>query len=165
MIRKAIIVVLTLGAVLTTWLTLASYRQVTAYTWVVNAHDNLAACFSLGQVSFFHFHIVAPVPGGASSREVFAFPDDAMAAALRNLTHFRFRWRASLYPTEFHTSAVAMPFWVPFALFTAYPAIAFVRGPVRRWRRRRKGWCINCAYDLTGNVSGVCPECGKQRES
>ena len=22
--------------------------------------------------------------------------------------------------------------------------------------------CVNCGYDLTGNVSGVCPECGKR---
>lgn len=33
-------------------------------------------------------------------------------------------------------------------------------GPLRRWRRRRKGWCVRCGYDLTGNVTGVCPECG-----
>jgi hypothetical protein len=27
-------------------------------------------------------------------------------------------------------------------------------------RRRRKGLCTECGYDLTGNVSGKCPECG-----
>ena len=30
----------------------------------------------------------------------------------------------------------------------------------RRNRRRRLGLCMCCGYDLTGNVSGVCPECG-----
>jgi hypothetical protein len=29
-----------------------------------------------------------------------------------------------------------------------------------RQRRRRTGLCSRCGYDLTGNVSGVCPECG-----
>jgi len=49
----------------------------------------------------------------------------------------------------------------PFMLiFAAYPAIAFIRGPLRRWRRRRKGLCMKCGYDLTGNESGACPECG-----
>jgi hypothetical protein len=49
--------------------------------------------------------------------------------------------------------------WIPFVLFGVPPAMAFVRGPLRRWRRRRAGCCLACGYDLTGNVSGVCPEC------
>jgi hypothetical protein len=35
------------------------------------------------------------------------------------------------------------------------------RPNARRRRRLRNGQCIRCGYDLTGNVSGVCPECGK----
>lgn len=37
---------------------------------------------------------------------------------------------------------------------------------VIRWRLNEKayakyrGLCVRCGYDLTGNVSGVCPECG-----
>ena len=27
-------------------------------------------------------------------------------------------------------------------------------------RRRKNGLCLQCGYNLTGNVSGVCPECG-----
>ena len=30
----------------------------------------------------------------------------------------------------------------------------------RAANRLAGGICIRCAYDLTGNVSGVCPECG-----
>ena len=32
------------------------------------------------------------------------------------------------------------------------------------WRDRRppRGHCQVCGYDLTGNVSGVCPECGEK---
>ncbi len=30
----------------------------------------------------------------------------------------------------------------------------------QRRKRRRQGLCLTCAYNLTGNVSGVCPECG-----
>ena len=55
---------------------------------------------------------------------------------------------------------VQIPLFPMCILFAAYPAIAFIRGPLRRHRRRRKGWCIKCAYNLTGNVSGFCPECG-----
>jgi hypothetical protein len=39
-----------------------------------------------------------------------------------------------------------------------------------RWVTRRdallaEGRCTSCAYDLTGNVSGVCPECGLGKAS
>lgn len=55
---------------------------------------------------------------------------------------------------------VSGPVWAPFLLLGAYPTVAFIRGPLRLWRRRNTGHCLRCGYDLTGNVSGVCPECG-----
>lgn len=30
-----------------------------------------------------------------------------------------------------------------------------------RQQRRKAGCCIHCGYNLTGNTSGVCPECGR----
>ena len=32
-------------------------------------------------------------------------------------------------------------------------------------RRPARGVCHSCRYDLTGNVSGVCPECGTEVEA
>ena len=32
----------------------------------------------------------------------------------------------------------------------------------RRDRRHPPGHCRNCGYDLTGNVTGVCSECGRE---
>ena len=32
-------------------------------------------------------------------------------------------------------------------------------------RRKRRNQCVDCAYDLTGNASGVCPECGTEISS
>ena len=57
--------------------------------------------------------------------------------------------------------ALGIPLWMPFTLFAAYPVIAFIRGPLRRYRRRKRGRCIHCGYNLTGNVTGVCSECGE----
>jgi hypothetical protein len=31
-----------------------------------------------------------------------------------------------------------------------------------RHPRGLKGRCVKCGYDLTGNISGVCPECGRE---
>lgn len=58
--------------------------------------------------------------------------------------------------------AVAIPHWTLCMSLLAYPVIVFIRGPLRRWRRRRRGLCLRCGYDLAGNESGVCPECGKE---
>lgn len=55
-----------------------------------------------------------------------------------------------------------IPLWIPFLLSAAYPTITLVHGRLRRWRRRRAGQCIKCGYDLTGNVSGRCPECAME---
>lgn len=35
-------------------------------------------------------------------------------------------------------------------------AVCWLAGP----KRPVKGHCSSCGYDLTGNVSGTCPECG-----
>jgi hypothetical protein len=47
------------------------------------------------------------------------------------------------------------------------PATLALCGTMSKWRkcydrdkRIAKGQCTSCGYDLTGNTSGVCPECG-----
>lgn len=53
-----------------------------------------------------------------------------------------------------------MPFWFPLAAFLslALASRAFRLALARQ--RRRCGLCISCGYDLSGNESGVCSECG-----
>lgn len=55
----------------------------------------------------------------------------------------------------FRTAIV--PLWVPL-LALAGPTIWLWR----RDRRHPAGHCRKCGYDLTGNVSGVCSECGTE---
>ncbi len=62
------------------------------------------------------------------------------------------------YPEQFHGpryQRIASP------LLAALPAARFFtrRRRLRRWRMRHS-LCTECGYDLTANVSGVCPECG-----
>jgi hypothetical protein len=52
---------------------------------------------------------------------------------------------------------VRVPLWALAAVTSVLPAARLV---ARRRRARRRGTCRSCGYDLTGNVSGVCPECG-----
>ncbi len=54
-----------------------------------------------------------------------------------------------------------LPLWIPFLLF-AVPTM-YLWWMYLWWADRRcipPGHCRKCGYNLTGNVSGVCPECG-----
>lgn len=60
------------------------------------------------------------------------------------------------------------PLWPGFGLnvlvFTAaWLVILVVPKESRRTRRRRRGLCERCGYDLRGNAEGRCPECGNTR--
>jgi hypothetical protein len=52
-----------------------------------------------------------------------------------------------------------MPYWlllIPFALL----ALRLLFVLLRYVRRRRRGWCGRCGYDLRASADGRCPECG-----
>lgn len=74
--------------------------------------------------------------------------------------HPKFRWwpnyflRIGYVPAE--RWAIVLPLWIPFLL------LAIPTAWLWRLDRRRPlpGHCGSCNYDLTGNTSGVCPECG-----
>jgi hypothetical protein len=55
---------------------------------------------------------------------------------------------------------VVFPLWLTTGLLTIASTAPVVRGPVRQWMRRWRGHCVECGYNLTGNRSGRCPECG-----
>ena len=63
-----------------------------------------------------------------------------------------------------------IPIWPGFVINTIfYGAILslLILGPfaLRRLIRRNRGQCIKCGYDLRGDFSAGCPECGWQRAS
>ena len=55
---------------------------------------------------------------------------------------------------------MTLPLWMPLLLFGMPLGMLLARGPLRRWSRRRRGLCLTCGYNLEGNTSGTCPECG-----
>ncbi len=65
-------------------------------------------------------------------------------------------WRVNKFFDPFF---LRIPFWIP-TLIIAIPSFLL-------WRQNRElgdGYC-ECGYDLTGNVSGVCPECGTKLQN
>ena len=57
---------------------------------------------------------------------------------------------------------LCLPLWIPFVALIAPTLILWV---VDHRRRPLPGHCRKCNYNLTGNTSGVCPECGNEIET
>jgi hypothetical protein len=48
------------------------------------------------------------------------------------------------------------------AAFLGYVRKGMIEAEVE-WRlKMRNRFCVRCGYSLRGNVSGICPECGKR---
>ena len=74
--------------------------------------------------------------------------------------------RVALSTTLFALFALATFEWVFSVLFIALASVTLILytpDMQRWWHARHDGRCDcrHCGYNLTGNVSGVCPECGK----
>ncbi len=168
MIRKAIIVVLTLLMVgtIALWIRVAALWR-TAHTGIglkytiqtdidneriaVGSTHHLFITIIVNEVVFGY----NTTPSKPICDECVQWYRDTNPPGLR-LEH------SSLVRIGRNPSVIRAPLWSLVAFFATYPTIAFIRGPLRTWRRRRRGRCVSCGYDLTGNVSGVCPECGNE---
>jgi hypothetical protein len=72
-----------------------------------------------------------------------------------------FAWTHVQDPT-INGIVIRFPLWA-IATVTLSMPLVWLRHQLRRQNRRRRGRCDSCGYDLTGNESGVCPECGIAR--
>jgi len=76
---------------------------------------------------------------------------------------FSFGWfhvRGDRWPTG-QLRMISAPGWLWVLATAILPAIWFA-AVVHRRRRPNPHQCDHCGYDLTGNVSGLCPECGTE---
>jgi hypothetical protein len=67
-------------------------------------------------------------------------------------------------PVGYTVRALYTP-WLFWTFVTALLPAWALRHRLRRLPRQSARRCLHCGYDLTGNVSGVCPECGTRRGS
>jgi hypothetical protein len=143
MIRKAVIILLTLAAVGT-----GAVYAVTVFMGFGYYHFGPGGNYSVSFVrgAFAIGHDNETVVGGFHMRYD---PSSELIGIPRTIT-------------TPGSHAIIVPLWTPLVVFGAYPAVAFIRGPLRRWRRRRKGLCVKCGYNLTGLTEPRCPECGTE---
>ncbi len=180
MIRRAVIVVLTLAAVVTAWLWLRSSVFADVAHVPISRKYYLIGYSRSGGVSVaLVSNRTGAVRSGLRSWE-FAdegipilhpdlmdpvFSDDWIWRGINPEARPAFSYRSkslAVMRRTVRSTSVTFPHWLPLVVFTTYPIIAFIRGPVRRYRRRKRGLCLRCGYDLTGNVTGVCSECGTE---
>lgn len=119
---------------------------------------------SLGWLSFWFFacHCVGIVDHG--SLQLAYVPLSTWEALEVTPVYYERRWQGQFGFELPHCErmdlvdepAVTIPFWLPF--------VGSLTAMIVLWRRGRRpvlpGQCRRCGYDLTGNVSGCCPECG-----
>jgi len=162
MIRKTIIVVLTLGAVGTGTIGVLSGSGCTSWScevwsfgeWAVTGSRSTSLLWGTSRLVLVN-HVEWLDASALPSQKRLSGPGWLYS------TDVALNEPSGLY---IRSSQLVVSFFIPIVLavlFATYPSIAFIHGPARRWRRRRRGLCVRCGYDLTGNVSGVCPECGE----
>ncbi|HEX8910990.1 MAG TPA: hypothetical protein VF796_01425 [Humisphaera sp.] len=119
--------------------------------------------------------------GYRSVPELDAFPPDERKRVWDECLWKAFRRHPSTWPCHLAAPAViaSIPLWagaysgtvsiLPGVLVGGL-AVFIVTVAAHQWparlaihyvRRRLPGRCSGCGYDLTGNESGVCPECGR----
>ena len=59
------------------------------------------------------------------------------------------------WSTKGSVPTVRIPFWLPLVM-----AAGVFLGLCKSNKRAEPNSCEDCHYDLTGNISGICPECG-----
>ncbi len=60
------------------------------------------------------------------------------------------------YSNDDVVRGVFVPLWIPAAVLVPLTVVAWLK----RVACAPAGCCAQCGYNLTGNVSGICPECG-----
>lgn len=60
----------------------------------------------------------------------------------------------------YRTTWIVFPLWLVTATLALLGSVPLAYGPVLRFIRVRRGCCIECGYNLYGNRSGRCSECG-----
>lgn len=148
----------------------AAVGWVRSYYVVDQYRTHRADIYSLRGKLILFYYDGPPTAGRLAEPVGYSKDNDTSIEPGWNLTYYfwgpawlGFRWASDPWVGgTYHV--VELPYWfltVPLGI--ASGALVLHRRVIvpRRLRQRvRKGLCPTCGYDLRGNASGVCPECG-----
>ena len=102
-----------------------------------------------------HDHLVSTIP--------FDTPLASKPLQLRRVPRWTMRWRPIWHRSKSTVRFISrnklsleLPLWIPLCLVAGPTAVLLWRGR----RRTPSPCCPFCDYNLTGNTTGTCPECG-----
>lgn len=105
------------------------------------------------------FKKIAELPTLVAEFRVRGTFDDPPPNGIPDFLEWGARWGLASHYDSSREWFVTSHFAVPTAVL-ALCWMPLLRNAIRQRRRHRTGYCRNCGYNLTGNVSGRCPECG-----
>ena len=174
MIRRLIVVIMTMASLSTAMLGWASFVAPTHQMLPMSERLCGYVYFADGLVRFYWYHGSVGIrlePANNFRRiRVFRARDGSLWQDIRHARLGRVRPNAMFSqlvraPSGIGTDRLRMigvrfhMFWLV-ALLLVYPITRLARIRVSR-HGHRKGHCIHCHYDLRGSTSDICPECGQ----
>lgn len=146
----AVLAVLLLPLNLTFWY--RSHSNPVYYRSDVTAYRSLTLYVRDGVVGIYLLTMPTPTAGHSESRSILRYD----ATPSKGSLHL-----SSVRAGELIRTWLVFPFWLSTLLLTLISVNPVFRGPVRQLWRRWRGRCMFCGYDLTGNRTGRCSECGE----
>jgi len=132
----------------------------------------LCSCMFCGRAAHLSFRPCASMVASVSVQDDLAmlFVDHRTKSTIRNLDRkvpvlpvwvISRVYSPCRAPMRRHMLIITCPVWFAvLSLLGSWAALVFTSSWRLRLRRRKRGLCTACGYNLTGNISGICPECG-----
>ena len=100
---------------------------------------------------------------GISWAEPWVYGTSRLLPAISEYSAAGFQYETRGFYGSFAQWSLKLPHWFFTLIFAIGPTIWFIK-----WRKRKTlglNICSGCSYDLTGNQTGQCPECGHTIET
>lgn len=129
----------------------SSHKHPAQYRFDLTVYKSLRVYLKDGVCGFRLLNLDTKTANVSSFHSTLSFDPTPQKASLLLRTGFEGPYRVTWF---------VFPFWLTTLGLLSVGFVPIIRGPVRQQWRRSKGLCMECGYNLRGNRSGRCSECG-----